>query len=253
MPQENVPPAVSQRVSAAMLAALSRAAGAGRELPRALPRVSHVRTQLWGAALPTTSPGVPCIFDGDSRAGMCAPAPDCALPRRTRQFVEALRMYVDSTADVAFAAEVWPVVTKQLAYFGAHVNASTGLLHAREYTSFDNALAYVTLQGATVNAFLFQAYADASYIARLLGDAPAAAEYTAAAAALATAYDAGLWNASAGSYSGGIMNGSLVGPTVHAALVALQRGVVPAGRVASVLAWFLAHYRNAGTFNVCTK
>lgn len=64
-PQENVPPATSARVAAEMMAAL--AAALRVELPPPL----FVRTQLWGAALPTNSPRTPCLFDGAARAGMC--------------------------------------------------------------------------------------------------------------------------------------------------------------------------------------
>lgn len=64
------------------------------------------------------------------------------------QYVEALRMYYDSTGDAAFLAETYPVLRAQMAYFAARVaNTSTphalakGLLFAREYTSFDDPLA----------------------------------------------------------------------------------------------------------------
>ena len=65
VPQEAVPPDVSARVTAEMLAALSAALGAP------LPPTTFTRTQLWGAALPTNTPRVPCIFDGAARVGMC--------------------------------------------------------------------------------------------------------------------------------------------------------------------------------------
>ncbi|WVY94978.1 hypothetical protein V8G54_034066 [Vigna mungo] len=41
-------------------------------LPKgSLPKPSYTRLQLWGAALPTNTPGVPCIFDPFGRAGIC--------------------------------------------------------------------------------------------------------------------------------------------------------------------------------------
>jgi len=64
-PQESVPPATSARVAQEMLAALTAA------LRVDLPTPTFVRTQLWGAALPTNSPRTPCLFDGAARAGMC--------------------------------------------------------------------------------------------------------------------------------------------------------------------------------------
>jgi predicted NAD/FAD-dependent oxidoreductase len=36
-----------------------------------LPTLVYAKTQLWGAALPTNTPGVSCIFDGRSRVGIC--------------------------------------------------------------------------------------------------------------------------------------------------------------------------------------
>jgi predicted NAD/FAD-dependent oxidoreductase len=65
-PQEAVPPEVSARVTAEMLAALAAALGRAQ-----LPATTLTRTQLWGAALPTNTPRVPCIFDGAARVGMC--------------------------------------------------------------------------------------------------------------------------------------------------------------------------------------
>ncbi|EFN58722.1 hypothetical protein CHLNCDRAFT_16675, partial [Chlorella variabilis] len=68
VPQENVPADVAQRVAAEMLAAFATALG----LPEgALPPVVFTQTQLWGAALPTNSPRVPCIFDPAARVGVC--------------------------------------------------------------------------------------------------------------------------------------------------------------------------------------
>lgn len=36
-----------------------------------LQRPFYTRVQLWGAALPTNTPGIPCIFDSQGRAGIC--------------------------------------------------------------------------------------------------------------------------------------------------------------------------------------
>jgi alpha-L-rhamnosidase len=171
------------------------------------------------------------------------------------QWVEALRMYFDSTGDGVFLAEVWPVLVAQMAYFAARVQTnSTGLLLAREYTSFDDPWAYVTGQGAALNAFYFRALDDAAYIAAALGEAAAAAAFTHAAADLARFFDAALFNASAGTYNSGILpSGATLGPTVHAALLALERGVVPAARVAGVRAFLLANVDNEGATHCCVN
>ena len=171
------------------------------------------------------------------------------------QWVQALRIVYDSTADTGFASIMWPVLVKQLAWFANHTSPTNGLLLAREYTSFDDAVAYITLHGAALNAFLVRAYRDAAYLGRAVG-APAQADaYDAAGDALVAAINAHLWDADAQSYSAGIMpDGSTVlGPSVHAALMMLDRGEVPAARLAGTRAWFLANFGNAGVFNCCTN
>ncbi|PIA45227.1 hypothetical protein AQUCO_01700633v1 [Aquilegia coerulea] len=68
VPQENVPNATAEKVTTGMLEGVEIALG----LPKgSLPRPIYTRVQLWGAALPTNTPGVPCIFDPQGRAGIC--------------------------------------------------------------------------------------------------------------------------------------------------------------------------------------
>ena len=50
--------------------------------------------------------------------------------------------------------------------------------------------------------------------------------------------------------------GEALGPTVHANLMALDRGVAaaaPAGRAAGALAWFLDNFDNPGDAHCCTN
>jgi len=182
---------------------------------------------------------------------------DChyAIEDYAMQWLEALRLYFDSTGDAAFLAEVWPTLVAQMAYFAARVQAnSTGLLLAREYTSFDDPWAYVSGQGAALNAFYFKALGDAAYIAGALGEAAAAAEFARGAAALGAAFNDVLFNSSEATFNSGVaLSGAMRGPTVHAALLALERGVVPPARVAGVRAWLLANFRNAGSTHCCTN
>ncbi|XP_047310802.1 renalase [Impatiens glandulifera] len=68
VPQENIPTVTAERVKALMLE--------GVEIGLGLPKSSlnipiYTRLQLWGAALPTNSPRIPCIFDPQGRAGIC--------------------------------------------------------------------------------------------------------------------------------------------------------------------------------------
>ena len=195
---------------------------------------------------------------------------DChyAIEDYSMQWVEALRMYHGSTGDAAFVAEVWPTLRAQMAYFLARLTPR-GLLFAREYTSFDDPLAYVHAEGTALNAFFFKALGDAAALAAVVGDGAAGAGFAAAAARLGAAMDAALWNASAGAYNAGFLGlnattpgGALLGPTVHANLMALDRGVAAAApgggggggsRAAGAFAWFLSNFGNAGDTHCCTN
>ncbi|XP_050223733.1 uncharacterized protein LOC126673578 [Mercurialis annua] len=65
VPQENIPTATGERVKTTMLEGVEAALGLKLKTP------FYSRVQLWGAALPTNTPGVPCIFDPHGRAGIC--------------------------------------------------------------------------------------------------------------------------------------------------------------------------------------
>ncbi|XP_040931071.1 uncharacterized protein [Gossypium hirsutum] len=68
VPQENIPSQTVEKVKTSMLEGVEAALG----LPKgSLPRPIYSRVQLWGAALPTNTPGIPCIFDPHGRAGIC--------------------------------------------------------------------------------------------------------------------------------------------------------------------------------------
>ncbi|KAL7204837.1 hypothetical protein ACSBR2_017865 [Camellia fascicularis] len=68
VPQENIPTATAERVKEAMLEGVENALGLSKS---SLTRPFYTRLQLWGAALPTNTPGIPCIFDPHGRAGIC--------------------------------------------------------------------------------------------------------------------------------------------------------------------------------------
>ncbi|KAI9185920.1 hypothetical protein LWI28_012024 [Acer negundo] len=68
VPQENIPNATAEKVKTGMFGGIEAALGLSKG---SLPRPFYSRLQLWGAALPTNSPGVPCIFDPHGRAGIC--------------------------------------------------------------------------------------------------------------------------------------------------------------------------------------
>lgn len=68
VPQENIPNATAEKVKAGMLEGVEVALGLSKG---SLPKPFYTRLQLWGAALPTNTPGIPCIFDPQGRAGIC--------------------------------------------------------------------------------------------------------------------------------------------------------------------------------------
>ncbi|KAE8805518.1 hypothetical protein D1007_18446 [Hordeum vulgare] len=68
VPQENIPNATAEKVKREMLGGVELALGLSKG---SLQRPFYTRVQLWGAALPMNTPGVPCIFDPQGRAGIC--------------------------------------------------------------------------------------------------------------------------------------------------------------------------------------
>lgn len=162
------------------------------------------------------------------------------------QWVESLRWYHELTGDTAFVREMWPTLVAQMQWFLDRIT-DRGLLNAREYTSFDNPLAYITCEGANINAFFYHALRDAAYLGAIVNETSQTNTYNAAADALHTAYNAQLWNADEQAYSAGFHDGGKLGPTVHAQLMALYSGLVPADRLAATRAWFLANYKNPGS------
>ncbi|CAA6658943.1 unnamed protein product [Spirodela intermedia] len=67
VPQENIPKVTADKVKEDMLAGAEVALG----LSKGSLQPFYSRVQLWGAALPTNTPNVPCIFDPHGRAGIC--------------------------------------------------------------------------------------------------------------------------------------------------------------------------------------
>uniref|UniRef100_A0A0D9Y147 Amine oxidase domain-containing protein n=1 Tax=Leersia perrieri TaxID=77586 RepID=A0A0D9Y147_9ORYZ len=68
VPQENIPKITAEKVKEDMLRGVELALGLSRG---SLQQPFYTRVQLWGAALPMNTPGVPCIFDPLGRAGIC--------------------------------------------------------------------------------------------------------------------------------------------------------------------------------------
>lgn len=66
--QENIPKVTAEKVKEDLLDGVEFALGLSKG---SLKRPFYTRVQLWGAALPTNTPGIPCIFDAHGRAGIC--------------------------------------------------------------------------------------------------------------------------------------------------------------------------------------
>ena len=162
------------------------------------------------------------------------------------QWVESLRWYHDLTGDAGFVREMWPTLVAQMRWFLDRMT-DRGLLNAREYTSFDNPLAYITCEGSNINAFFYQALRDAAYLGTIIQEGSQAEAYHTAADALHRVYNAQLWNGEEQAYSAGFHHGTKLGPTAHAQLMALYSGLVPAERLAATRAWLLANYQNPGS------
>ena len=168
------------------------------------------------------------------------------------QWFEALKMYYDATGDKEFVREMWPTAVAQLNWFLDH-RTSRGLLLAREYSSFDNPFAYVTCEGATINAYFYDALRVSSDLASLINESQQVAEYQQAAEKLKTVFNKELWNDNEKAYNSAFLNDKLYTPTVHAQLIPLHYGLVPENRQTDVRKWFLANYKNPGLRHLCTN
>jgi alpha-L-rhamnosidase len=166
------------------------------------------------------------------------------------QWFEALKMYYDATGDKEFVREMWPTAVAQLKWF-LDRRTPRGLLLAREYASFDNPFAYVTCEGATINAYFYDALRVSSELASLIDENQQAAEYQQAAEELKTAFNQVFWNKNEKAYNSALRNNKVYSPTVHAQLIPLHYSLVPENRQADVRKWFLANYKNPGNRHCC--
>ena len=168
------------------------------------------------------------------------------------QWFEALKMYWDATGDKDFLREMWPALTAQINWF-LHHKTSKGLLLAREYASFDNPFAYITCEGATINAFFYDALVNSASISGILGETQKLDEYRKAAEELKKAFNEQFWNERESAYNAAFYQDKWYLPTVHAQLMALHYGLVPENREASVRKWFLANFKNPGMKHCCAN
>lgn len=175
-------------------------------------------------------------------------------------WVHAVAEYYRRDADLEFVREVWPVMVKQVDYFLKR-RTDRGLVYANEFFYFGNPLAYVTCEGATINAYIYRSLRDAAELGLAAGDTQNAARFAGAADQLREAYNRELWDDETGAYHAALVRtpvppvapdsppsysqgysgpkdtNGLTPPTGHAATIALSYDLVPAERQARVLAY----------------
>jgi len=188
-------------------------------------------------------------------------------------WVYGLRQYYDNTADMDFLKEAWPALEGQMKWFLDRKNKS-GLITARDFLiHLDNPLRYQVCQGATLNAFIYRALADSAYLAKAMGNNKRSNYYRLQAKSLKEAYNKYLWDDKAQTFYSAVYYpdktkdnalptlklvtperpaqrntqwvepGQKVIPTIQAALIALNRGVVSKEHLPAVRKYLKAHYK----------
>jgi hypothetical protein len=194
-------------------------------------------------------------------------------------WVQGIRQYYENTADLNFVRELWPVLQKQIKWFLDRKNKS-GLFTAREFLlHLDNPLRYQLCQGATVNAFIYKALADASFLAGELGNTDESGRFRQEADSLKSAYNKLMWDKGSGSFYSAVYypefsendklpelklvpiedpasgkkewsdgnvqwieKGEKVPPTIQSVLVALNKGIVSVDHIIEARRYLLNHY-----------
>lgn len=160
-------------------------------------------------------------------------------------WVQALREVFEHTGNKNLVHELWEPLKKQMKWFEDNL-ASHGLVFGREFTFFDNPLVYSRCEGATLNAFVYKAFLDAAFLAEVAGDTKAEKEYKKQATELSKNFNKHLWIPSKQTYSSGLSDGRQMMPTPHAALLALNRGIVPESKKQQVKNYLFHHYNDGG-------
>jgi alpha-L-rhamnosidase len=173
---------------------------------------------------------------------------------RTCDWVVQLRGYLESSGDHDLVRELWPTLARLLDWYRQRLTPR-GLVLAREWEVWDNALRYQICEGTGLNAMVYRAFVDASVLAGSIGRKHEARALARESHQLQSAFDQLLWNEGAGAYDGALFGpGSVLGhkftgpvvdgrfhPTAQANLFALYSGVVPRERLARVRKWVLNH------------
>lgn len=177
---------------------------------------------------------------------------------RACDWVQGARRYYESCGRTEVIGEIWPAVVAQMNYF-LDRRTARGLVLAREWVVWGNPVGYQTCEGTALNAFVCRALADAAFLGGLIGEKKQARAFEQASADLARAINTRLWDEKAGTYFGGYydladakkapdyrklnlkVEDNRIEPTRHAALFALDQGVVPPDRRDGVVKYLMAN------------
>lgn len=168
------------------------------------------------------------------------------------QWFEALKNYYELTGDKGFVEEMWTTLTAQMNKFISQITPR-GLLLAREYCSFDNPMAYIRCEGATLNAFFYQALRASEYLAAETNKKEEETRYRNLANSLYQAFNKELWNEQMGAYNSACQGDKSYGPTIHSQMIPLVYGLVPEGKQQSSQTFFLENYKNKGSKCCCVN
>jgi len=182
---------------------------------------------------------------------------------RACNWIEGARRYYQSSEDSTIVREIWPVIVGQMNYF-LERRTPRGLVLGREWEVWGNPLSYITCEGAGLNAFVYQALVDAAYLGQIIGEQEQAATFERRAENLSTAFNRVLWDEEHGTYFSGYsaeeaktqadlnergvnlkVANNLIAPTMIAALLALDQGIVPETRRQSVARYLFANRTQA--------
>lgn len=188
-------------------------------------------------------------------------------------WVQGLRQYYDNTGDIEFLKEAWSALQGQMDWFLNRKNI-TGLITAREFLiHLDNPMRYQRCQGATLNAFVYQALVESAYLAEALGKNADCTKYEKEAESLKIAYNKYLWDDTNKTFFAAVYYkdmkegkmpelklvssekpaertdqwlspGEKVIPSIQAALLALNKGVVSNEHLSDVEHFLKSHYND---------
>ena len=162
-------------------------------------------------------------------------------------WVSGIKEVYDHTGDKEFVVAMMPTLLKLADHF-LRSQSSRGLSNLEEFCIFSNPLAYNVCEGATVNAAIYDAFKNALYLCRVIGDKQNSSRFECEAEKLKQAYNESLWDGNVNSYYGSIVNGKPTPATGHGAMMALYYEMVPQERYKSVFEFMMKQLPSENLF-----